>query len=122
MAYPHSINLIQIKLATKAHSYMHLNYMPSGHTRRPIQTNQCRLRLINLMNTAVIYIKHGSAAATVVKKGMHNCYTSILLICQNIDILSRFSNEEHTRILRTIIIVFFISIDTYYYVICYVFN
>ena len=109
MAYPHSINMIKVQLATnKAHSYMHLTTC-----LQDILEDQYKLISVDKVNEsndiAAIYIKPGGVAATVVEKGAHNCYTSILLICQNTNILTKLRNKEHLRI----ILIIFLSVLTF---------
>ena len=106
MEYSQSINMIKIQLATNSiDSFMYLTIC-----LRNILADQYKLISVDKTNesngTAVIYIKPGGTAATVIEKGMHNCYTSILLICQNRDILTKLRKQRRARILRIILIVF----------------
>ena len=104
MTYPRSIDMIKVQLATNnTNSFMHLTTC-----LRNILVNQYKLISVNKTNesnkTAAIYIKPGDTAVIVVEKGMHNCYTSILLICQNTDILTKL-HKQSVRTLRTLIII-----------------
>ena len=104
MEYPHSINMIKVQIATNnTNNFMHLTTC-----LRNILVDQYKLININKTHesnkTAAIYIKPGGIAATVIEKGIHNCYTSILLICQNTDILTKL-RKQSVRTLRIIIII-----------------
>ena len=106
MEYPHSINMIKVKLATKnTNSFMHLT-----RCLQDILKDQYKLISIDKANesnsTAAIYIKPGDTAVTVVEKGVHNCYTSILLICYNTNTLATLHKQNSASILYIILITF----------------
>ena len=105
MKYPQSIDMIEVELATtNAQSYAHLTTCI-----RNILGDRYKLIRINKINdskgTAAIYIKPGDTAATIVKKGMRNCYTSIRSICRNKKILRKLRKQRRARKFRIILIV-----------------